>query len=176
MELDFHLDNDICDEIISRFESDERKSPGVTGQGLIPEIKDSIDLSITNFKEWNDISEKLEVFLKDGIQKYKEWISAYVSLKYTPLNNPSKFSGFQVQKSGKYIWHTDNLIDKNMGFRIFTYMWYLNDVETGGETDFIYKKIKPKKGKLVIFPSTWTYIHSGLETKNKYVLIGFCYN
>ena len=57
-------------------------------------------------------------------------------------------------------------------------MWYLNDVEIGGETDFINFKIKPTTGKLVIFPSTWTYPHcANIPISNdKYIITGWFVN
>ena len=40
---------------------------------------------------------------------------------------------------------------------------YLNDVDDGGETQFIYQniKIKPKKGVFLIFPAGYTHLHRG---------------
>ena len=38
-------------------------------------------------------------------------------------------------------------------------------------------KIKPKKGRLLIFPSTWTYIHGGNTpiSNDKYIVTGWFY-
>ena len=40
--------------------------------------------------------------------------------------------------------------------RALAWMVYLNDVEEGGETEFLYQqlKIKPSKGRVVIWPRT----------------------
>jgi hypothetical protein len=40
---------------------------------------------------------------------------------------------------------------------------YLNDVEEGGETEFLYQsiRVKPKKGRIVIWPSGFPFIHRG---------------
>ena len=42
-------------------------------------------------------------------------------------------------------------------------MCYLNDVEEGGETEFLYqsRRIKPKQGTMVICPSSFTHTHRG---------------
>ncbi|OBT11833.1 proline hydroxylase [Shewanella sp. UCD-FRSSP16_17] len=47
--------------------------------------------------------------------------------------------------------------------RVLLYMFYLNDVEEGGETEFFYqqKSIKPKKGTMVIAPAGFTHTHKG---------------
>lgn len=58
--------------------------------------------------------------------------------------------------------------------RILLFMFYLNDVEEGGETEFYYqnRKIKPKKGTMVIAPAYFTHTHRGcMPTSNdKYIL------
>lgn len=47
--------------------------------------------------------------------------------------------------------------------RALLYMFYLNDVEEGGETEFYYQnlKSKPKQGTLVIAPADFTHTHRG---------------
>ena len=42
-------------------------------------------------------------------------------------------------------------------------MYYLNDVESGGETEFYFQKrsIKPRKGTVVIAPAGFTHTHRG---------------
>jgi hypothetical protein len=40
---------------------------------------------------------------------------------------------------------------------------YLNDVEEGGETEFLHqgKRIKPTKGTLILAPASYTHAHRG---------------
>ena len=62
--------------------------------------------------------------------------------------------------------------------RLFAWMTYLNDVPSGGgETEFIYQdlKIKPEKGKTLIWPADWTHTHCGLPTtkEEKYIMTGW---
>ena len=53
-------------------------------------------------------------------------------------------------------------------------MFYLNDVQEGGETEFFYQdlKIKPKKGTMVIAPAGFTHTHRGNKpiSNDKYIL------
>ena len=44
-----------------------------------------------------------------------------------------------------------------------TIIVYLNDDFVGGETEFpvLGDKVKPKKGKLLVFPPMWNYLHRG---------------
>jgi excinuclease ABC A subunit len=58
--------------------------------------------------------------------------------------------------------------------RILLFMFYLNDVDEGGETEFHYQdiKIKPKAGRTVIAPAYFTHTHRGNVpvSNNKYIL------
>ena len=58
--------------------------------------------------------------------------------------------------------------------RILLFMYYLNDVNQGGETEFYYQQkfIKPKAGRLVIAPAGFTHTHKGHVpiSNDKYIL------
>ena len=53
-------------------------------------------------------------------------------------------------------------------------MMYLNDVDDGGETEFLYqkKRIRPKQGRVLIFPAGFTHTHRGNPplSGDKYIL------
>ena len=52
-------------------------------------------------------------------------------------------------------------------------------MDEGGETQFWDNyKVKPQKGKLVLFPASWTYPHSGLMpiSHDKYIITGWIYS
>tara|TARA_R110000796_G_scaffold53426_2_gene125409 strand:- start:2679 stop:3278 length:600 start_codon:yes stop_codon:yes gene_type:complete len=88
------------------------------------------------------------------------------------------FTCLKIQKTlpteGYHIWH----IEHNKGFesepRAFVYSIYLNDVEEGGETEFLHfsKRVKPKKGRIVIWPAGFPYVHRGNPpiSNKKYLL------
>ena len=58
-------------------------------------------------------------------------------------------------------------------------MVYLNDDCEGGETEFNYlsKRVKPKKGTLLMWPTGFTHTHRGgmVVSGNKYILTGWIY-
>jgi len=80
-----------------------------------------------------------------------------------------------VPMQGYHAWHCENsgyqIID-----RIMAWMVYLNDVQEGGETEFLYqqKKVKPKKGTVVIWPGGYTHMHRGNPPmEDKYIATGW---
>lgn len=59
--------------------------------------------------------------------------------------------------------HVD-VLDKDSSKRFISFLFYLNDVNEGGETVFFDDNpliVHPKEGRLVMFPPLWTYPHQG---------------
>jgi len=91
---------------------------------------------------------------------------------------PFHFTTLKIQKTlpteGYHVWH----IEHGKGFdnepRAFVYSIYLNDVKEGGETEFLHfsKRIKPKTGRIVIWPAAFPYVHRGNPplSGKKYIL------
>lgn len=67
--------------------------------------------------------------------------------------------------------HVD-VMDYSSSKRFIAFMFYLNDVDEGGETIFTDLTIKPEAGKLVVFPPLWMYPHEGKPpiSNTKYLL------
>ena len=82
---------------------------------------------------------------------------------------------YEKNKQGYHIWHADiDNYSESKVKRSHVVMFYLNDVEEGGETEFYHQgvKIKPKKGTCVIFPTFYTHLHRGNIplSNDKYIL------
>lgn len=53
--------------------------------------------------------------------------------------------------------------------RCLALFFYLNDVESGGETVFHgLKTVSPKRGRVVVFPPTFQFPHAGLPVKGRH--------
>ena len=63
---------------------------------------------------------------------------------------------------GYHMWHCDagNVFTSR---RIVVISLFLNTVEEGGETEFLYqqRRISPVQGTMLFFPSGWTHVHRG---------------
>ena len=82
-----------------------------------------------------------------------------------------------VQASGGYHhWHSE-IYPQNASceslHRALLFQFYLNDVEEGGETEFLYqeRKIAARQGRLVIAPAGFTHSHKGhvARSGDKYI-------
>jgi hypothetical protein len=118
--------------------------------------------------------EFLDLFWANGYNKYIE--------NFSVINNFDTHNvfAFRVQKTpiggGYHIWHCEEM-NKATSNRFLTWMLYLNNVEEGGETEFLYipKRIKPKAGTLVIWPAGFTHTHRGNPpiSNTKYAITGW---
>lgn len=78
---------------------------------------------------------------------------------------------------GYYYWHSE-IYPRDPAaetlHRVLLFMFYLNDVEQGGETEFWYqeRKLKPTLGTMVIAPAGFTHTHRGNvpQSDDKYIL------
>lgn len=108
---------------------------------------------------------------------YPHYSAQYDVLKIHAGHN---IYGMKLQRTkiggGYHIWHAEAM-DKSTCNRLMAYILYLNDVEEGGETEFLYypKRIKPEAGTLLLFPASYTHTHRGNPplSESKYIITGW---
>jgi len=116
------------------------------------------------------------------IEKFWNEVYPYYRNKYAALEQlPEHFiRDIKIQKTepgeGYHVWHFENAEIAYLR-RVLVYMVYLNDVDEGGETEFLYqgKRIKPKQGRLVLWPAGFTHLHRGNPpiSNTKYIITGW---
>lgn len=169
----------LCDEIINFFEENKNlQKPGISGLGKNNKIKKTTDILIKptelqnlKYKCFKDYIGELHKcfidyqdqwpFLKTMIKDID--IGSFNIQKYLPGDH---FSTIHTERGSIDSIH-----------RIFAWMTYLNDVNDGGTTNFTHYrlKVKPQKGKTLIWPAEWTHAHSGeiLNSGVKYIITGW---
>ena len=108
---------------------------------------------------------------------YSDYVNEYAVLK-TIENH--RILDIKIQKTvpgqGYHAWHCESTMHISR-FRLCAFMLYLNDVEEGGETEFIHQKtrFKPVKNQLLIWPAGYTHTHRGNPpiSGGKYILTGW---
>ena len=191
------LDHEFCRDLILKFNSDNRKFQGTVGStgatgaiisNLNLELKNCLDLNITELKEWNKEDKILCKSFNKNVIDYFEYTN-----RFSPRtkDNKSVFGngicnfrdrGYLIRSyeksDGYFNWHNDFSLDKQYGLRMLTLIWYLNDVEEGGETEFVDGTlVKPKTGQLLIFPTSWYMAHRGRMpiSNKKYIITSWLY-
>jgi hypothetical protein len=85
----------------------------------------------------------------------------------------------KIQKTlpseGYHIWHSE--WDADFPKRQLAWAIFLNDVEEGGELEFLHQsiRIKPRKGDMVIWPAYFTHLHRGNPpiSNEKWIVTGW---
>ena len=94
----------------------------------------------------------------------------------------TNYNIFQIQKydkgeGGYPAWHIDSDYLYPFHNREYVYLFYLNDVNEGGETEFLHcgVSLKPVKGTLVYFPTNFPFVHRGNVpiSSDKYIVTGW---
>ena len=167
------LPKSFCNNVIEKFEQDDRKRQGQVGGGVDLDIKRSSDLSISEFCDWESYDKAFYKSLNIGLKRYNNFIPEEY-IKNKALSELGNDTGYQIQRTQPgdyYIWHHDQTTT-----RLVTFIWYLNDIKDGGYTEFIDgTRIQPEAGKLVMFPATWDFLHRGVspKTETKYLCTGW---
>lgn len=188
------LSPELCIDLIKMFEEETNKYEGVTFKGLDKNIKDTTDFVIPeNNQKWNKINKLLNKEIQSNIKIYLDQLNNKTDFENKNQNTINKYKIFENTKflhktymmqrylkgKGKYVYHNDFQVNiENKSYRAITYLWYLNNVEEGGETVFFGDyKIQPKVGKLIFFPASWCYPHTGKIplSSNKYIITGWLY-
>ena len=100
------------------------------------------------------------------LPKIKDFVSEYLK-KFSVLGQEKLLIYDTKAKKipiggGFHNWHYENT-GLQVSARKLVIQLYLNTIEEGGETEFLYinKRIKAKRGRLIIFPAAFTHTHRG---------------
>ncbi len=126
---------------------------------------------------WKDLKSMLLNF-EIAWKHYIENTGASDAYKSNVYADPFYFTQLKLKKTlpteGYHVWHIEHGKGLEYGARAFVFSIYLNDVEEGGETEFLHfsKRVKPKKGRIVIWPAAFPYLHRGNSplSGEKYIL------
>ena len=132
------------------------------------------EVNLNDFRE-QSLKMQLDVYKRfdDILEKYKQ----DVKIHEKALPEKSVWEELRIKRyragRGNFLDHVD-VGDSISARRFLVFFVYLNDVDFGGETEFpeLNLTISPECGKLLVFPSTWTFLHRGNVpiSNDKYIL------
>ena len=177
----WYINKKVCTDLINYFKNSPKKRPGVVGSphnlhGTIDKKqKSSTDLTI-----WPSNQDKEVLNYNKEVSKV---VNKYKKLyKYCNIQQASwgVVEGYNIQqykpREGYFIKHCERT-DIKSSLRHLAFMTYLNTVNDGGETEFIYQKlkVKPEAGLTLLWGADWTFTHRGItsKTETKYITTGW---
>jgi|TARA_Y100000033_G_scaffold46507_1_gene51043 hypothetical protein len=161
------LDADVCDSLIHIFDSNEDKHEKVDEQ----KKPCFTQFNVTQFSD--DHKDIHNLLIKETF-KYRDDYYKFVDKRVFPEKHA--FEQFRIKR---YEPNGEDMFDTHVDVgtyasarRFLSFMWYLNDVPSGGNTVFDGLTIKPERGKLVVFPPLWMFPHRGepVTESSKYIL------
>jgi|TARA_R100001086_G_scaffold93408_1_gene46388 hypothetical protein len=120
----------------------------------------AVNLHPPNIKLWKDDLKTLFLNFDLALKRY------FDNSGINDFYSHYKYMDMKIQKTlpgqGYHRWHIEHSPDK-FANRILVYSIYLNDVNDGGETEFLHQsvRVKPKTGRIVIWPAGFPYVHRG---------------
>ena len=178
------VDEESCERMIKMFEDSKDIEPVKLEDG-----DNSISftqLTMSEHKEWASVQAGM-------LEMFQEYIGRYnidVSLK--PKQWPPTY-GYEAIRMKRYFNNDYDRFDPHVDVlnhetarRFLAFFIYMNDVEEGGETEFVnlYKpgtyvpfKVEAKRGRLLMFPPLWPWYHAGRKpiSNNKYIIHSYCH-
>lgn len=180
---DNYFSDQFCDNLIDYFEwCNKNNKTYKRPEDESIKKDDATNLNPSTPEEINFHYTHIQSYVSEFNDKF--WNSCYLDYleKYSTLKQYDEHTiyTYKIQKTvptgGYHVWHSE---DGGINFsrRIGVYILFLNDVEEGGETEFLYlsKRITAKKGRLLIFPPNFPWTHRGNPplSGEKYIMTGW---
>lgn len=155
---------DLCEEVIRRFEADERKHASTTATRDKPRLRSGTMLQIGDLAEWKDIADAYSAALEKNLQSYAQAFPTLQQLISSPATKRTPPLLERVEPGQGFGMHIDASVAGTHD-RMVAVLMYLKDVEQGGETQFPFQSIqvKPRAGMMLLFPPYWTHPHQGVS-------------
>ena len=174
---DYTLSDDVCKHLIRVFNEQDVETLDNNGRPKFQQfnITQWLDDNTEHHDDWKDIGILHNALIESShywVQKYMDDVDC--RMWFPPR---SELEQFRVKK---YTAGTDDRFDIHVDVgdhpsakRFLSIFWYLNNVSEGGET--IFKDgptMKPKAGRMVVFPPLWVFPHEGRPTisNDKYLV------
>lgn len=154
------IPTELCDVLVQRLDEspDTHRHNDTTDTTPPRQIRTCTELVISKYEAFKDVQAVMMKVSELSVGKYQSEI---------PVRTFPKEIGCESYRLQKYApgdhyeYHVD-VNDYASARRFVNLVWFLNDVEQGGEYFFPHPniRIRPIKSRLVVFPSTWIYPYS----------------
>ena len=110
--------------------------------------------------------------IEDYLAIYNQRLGLTIPVPPTPQISAMRIKRYVAGSGQAFQPHFDAIYE--VAHRYLVFLWYLNDVDEGGETEFcdLGIKVAARAGRLIVFPPYWMFQHAGLPpvSNDKYFL------
>jgi prolyl 4-hydroxylase len=169
---DHDLDPQMCQQMIGSFAGLERFQLR-NGRGVRRGLEDSAwtELNVSRLSDaaFQGLFRQL---IDRALERYNRDIELAIPIPNSPLFSNLTLKRYRAGQQEQFQLHFDAI--NHVANRYLVLLWYLNDVEQGGETRFpqLDVSVPARAGRLLMFPPYWMYQHEGMppHSGDKYII------
>lgn len=168
---DAALDGELCARMIQSFERLTHLQAR-NGRDVMPQLPASAWTELNISK----VDASLEAYFHNQVMHYLDRYNKDINLTL-PIPPRNRFEDLRIKRynvvdGDQFQPHFDAKDYSSNRYLVF--LWYLNDVAEGGETEFcdLGVRIRAQTGRLLVFPPYWMFQHAGLppRSNDKYII------
>jgi prolyl 4-hydroxylase len=169
---DHNLDASLCERLIQSFHTLERFQKQ-NGRAFRAGLEDSAwtELNVTRMSD-PAFLKMFRLLIDAALARYNVDIGLAIPIPNSPLNSDLVMKRYRPGRQEQFQLHFDAV--NHLSNRYLVLLWYLNDVDEGGETRFpqLGIKVEARAGRLLVFPPYWMYQHEGTPpvSTDKYII------
>lgn len=170
--FDGALEQGFCDQMIASFRQMAHLQTK-NGRGVRPGLEHSgwTELNVSRLAD-----DGFKGFFLHQIDRhlalYNERVRLTIPVPARPDIEDLRIKRYRAGADEQFQPHFDSI--DAVANRYLVFLWYLNDVAVGGETEFcdLGLKVEARAGRLLMFPPYWLFQHAGLppRSNDKYIL------
>jgi hypothetical protein len=172
---DADLESALCGKMIDSFAALERfqmYNGGKLRRGL--EESEWTELNVSRLSDPGFL-QMFRRLVDRALARYNADVGLTIPIPNSPVLSDLIMKRYRSGGAEKFQLHFDAL--NHMASRYLVLLWYLNDVQAGGETRFpqLELSVEPRAGRLLMFPPYWMYQHEGLPpvSGEKYIVSAY---
>lgn len=169
---DHDLDPTLCRQMIDSFSALERFQR-VNGRTLRAGLEESAwtELNVSRMSDAG-FQRLFRGLIDRALDRYNRDVALPIAIPNSPLTSDLVMKRYRPGRQEQFQLHFDAI--HHLANRYLVLLWYLNDVDGGGETRFpqLELAIRPQAGRLLMFPPYWMYQHEGAPplSGDKYII------
>ena len=166
------IDPKMCAQMVDTFEKLSRFHAR-NGRGAMGQLNQSAwtELNVSKVAD-----AETELFFRNQVFRHLDLYNQLLNLTL-PVPPRDRLENLRIKRyfvvgADQFQPHFDSIDYTSNRYLVF--LWYLNDVLEGGETDFpdLGLRVAARVGRLLIFPPYWMFQHAGLppRSNDKYII------